>query len=115
MNLKEFIESTLTQIAEGAADANTKIEELGGQVNPPINAGTYLELIKHGVLSTPKGHAQMVEFDIALTSSEGTGTKGGVGVFLGAVSLGSTGASKQESTSLSRIKFSIPISLKATK
>ena len=112
MDLKEFIRDTLTQIAEGAAEAQVNISALGGEVAPSIRTGTYMELGKHGLLSAENGYAHMVEFDVALTASEGTGTKGGIGVFLGAVTLGSGGESKSESSSLSRIKFSIPISLK---
>ena len=112
MNLKEFIRDTLTQIAEGAVEAQQHINTLGGEVTPEIRSGSYLELGRHGLLSAKNGYAHMVEFDVALTSSEGTGTKGGIGVFLGAVTLGTGGESKSESSSLSRIKFSIPISLK---
>lgn len=112
MDLKEFIRDTLTQIAEGAAEAQANINALGGEVIPHIRSGTYMELGKHGLLSTENGYAHMIEFDVALTASEGTGTKGGIGVFLGAVTLGSGGESKTENSSLSRIKFSIPISLK---
>lgn len=53
----------------------------------------------------------MVEFDIALSEAKGTDTKGGIGVFLGAVGLGSQGASHGESSSNSRVKFSVPIVL----
>lgn len=115
MDLKEFIRNTLTQIAEGAAEAQANISALGGEVAPSINTGTYMELGKHGLLSTDKGYAHMVDFDVALTTSEGTGTKGGIGVFLGVATLGSGGESKSESSSLSRIKFSIPITLKNLK
>lgn len=112
MDLKEFIRDTLTQIAEGAAEAQINISAFGGEVAPHIRTGTYMELGKHGLLSAEKGYAHMVEFDVALTASEGTGTKGGIGVFLGAVTLGSGGESKSENSSFSRIKFAIPISLK---
>ena len=50
-----------------------------------------------------------VEFDIALAEANAKDTKGGIGVFLGSVGLGSQGSSHGESSSHSRIKFSVPI------
>jgi hypothetical protein len=53
----------------------------------------------------------MVEFDVAVTASSATGTKGGVGVVAGILALGAQGQSNQENKALSRLKFSVPISL----
>jgi hypothetical protein len=67
------------------------------------------------MLNTYTGTAQIVEFDVALTAMEGTGTKGGIGVVAGMFALGSTGQSKEESSSVSRVKFSVPLSLPTPK
>lgn len=53
----------------------------------------------------------MVEFDVALTVTEGTGTKGGIGVFVGAINLGSAGESKNENVSISHVRFRVPLQL----
>jgi hypothetical protein len=53
----------------------------------------------------------MVSFDIALMAMEGTATKRGIGLVVGMVTLGSTGQSKEESSSVSHVKFSVPVSL----
>ena len=52
-----------------------------------------------------------IEFDVAVTTTEGTETKGGIGVFVVAVGLGSQGKSDATNSSSSRIKFSVPIFL----
>ena len=110
MDLKEFVAQTLTQIVEGVKDSQTKTAEMGGEVNPHLNT-THAELGKQGFLWAGGRYAQVVQFDVALTVVEGTGTKGGIGVFAGAVTLGSSGQSKSESSSVSRVKFSVPLVL----
>lgn len=59
----------------------------------------------HETLAT----TETVSFDVALTIEEGSGTKGGIGVFVGAIGVGSQGQSDSRSTSLSRVTFSVPV------
>jgi hypothetical protein len=54
-----------------------------------------------------------VDFDVAVTAVEGKGTKGGIGVFVGAVGLGSLGESNVSSSTVSRIRFSVRVRLPA--
>jgi small neutral amino acid transporter SnatA (MarC family) len=56
-----------------------------------------------------------VKFDVAVTVGEGTGTKGGIAVFVGAIGLGSQGESKTSQSSVSSIQFEVPISLPFTR
>ncbi len=110
MDLKEFVSQTLAQIVEGVKEAQSVATDLGGEVNPHLNT-THAEMGKQGILWAGGRYAQVVQFDVALTVVEGTGTKGGIGVFAGAVNLGSSGQSKSESSSVSRVKFSVPLVL----
>lgn len=110
MDLKEFVSQTLMQIAAGVKNAQADVTSLGGEINPHINT-SIAELGKQGFLWAGGRLAQVVQFDVALTVAEGAGTKGGIGVFVGAVSLGSAGESKSENTSVSRVKFSVPLVL----
>jgi len=110
MDLREFVSETLTQIVEGVKNAQNKAKESGATVNPRLMISVELAA-KQGFLSTEHGHAQFVQFDVALTVTEGTGTKGGIGVFAGAINLGSSGQSHDESSSVSRVKFCVPLSL----
>lgn len=110
MELKEFLEQTLVQIVEGVVGAQEKVKQHGGQVVPhftvPSSDGAKLGLVAAG-----GNIAQLVQFDVALTTVEGTGSKGGIGVFVGAVNLGSAGQSKSEQTALSHVKFCVPLRL----
>lgn len=110
MDLQEFIAQTLVQIVSGVKEAQAQSSALGAQVSPHLT-GALSELGKQGFLWASGQAAQVVQFDVALTVTEGTGTKGGIGVFAGAVNLGSSGQSKSESSSVSRVKFAVPLIL----
>jgi hypothetical protein len=115
VDLKEFVSQTLCQIVEGVKSAQQSVQTSGGAVNPKLHSG-HDNLAKSGFLfSTAHGSVQVVQFDVALTVSEGSGTKGGIGVFAGVLSLGSTGQSNAENTSVSHVKFSVPLALPSAK
>jgi hypothetical protein len=50
-----------------------------------------------------------VEFDVAVTVAEGTATKAGIGLIVGPVTLGTTGQSANQNSTVSRIKFEVPV------
>ena len=110
MDLKDFVSQTLTQIVAGVKDSQQSVAECGASINPNLG-GTQAEAAKHGFLWSDAGFAQVVSFDVALTVTEGTGTKGGIGVFAGAVTLGTSGQSSATNTSVSHVKFSVPLVL----
>ena len=56
-------------------------------------------------------YATTVMFDVALTITEGTDTKGGIGVVSGIFNIGSSGQSSNENSSISRVSFSVPLKL----
>ena len=109
MELQEFIKTALTEIVDGVAaarEATLKHRSLVG-TNRAYGFTKEAKIITDSSERT----ISTVEFDIALTQSDSKDTKGGIGVFLGSVGLGSQGASHGESSSRSRIKFSVPIVL----
>ena len=111
MDLKSFVSQTLIQIVEGVNEAHSAVKAKGASVNPSF-AGDVKNLPKSGFYHIGSGQlAQCVEFDVALTVSEGTDTKGGIGVFSGVINLGSSGQSTNESVSVSRVKFTVPLGL----
>jgi hypothetical protein len=110
MDLKDFITQTLTQIASGVKDAQSSARAVGAVVNPHITTEP-AEASRHGFLFANGSYSPIVQFDVALTVTEGTGTKGGIGVFSGAINLGSSGQSQNEQSTVSRVKFSVPIAL----
>lgn len=112
MELKEFIENALIQLLEGISSAQEKAKEIGGEVNPYLNDESQS---KHGFLNSSGDSAAVVNFDVALTATEGTGTKAGISVLGGAINLGAGGQSSNESSVVSRIKFSVPVVLPKSK
>jgi hypothetical protein len=108
MDLKTFVAETLTQIVEGVADAQRRCANLGARVNPPGISGTSEA---QGWADEDGAPAQAVRFDVAVTASEGSGTKGGIGVVAGVFTLGSAGHSKTEHAASSRVQFVVPLVL----
>lgn len=107
MELKDFVSKTLQEIVAGVKEAQENMVE-GGEINPayPMIRGGG----KHTYLTGSNGSPlQNVEFDVAVTATEGKGTKGGIGVFVGSVGLGTQGQSESSNTSISRITFSVPV------
>lgn len=113
MELRDFIKESLIQIVQGVADAQSSLigNNCLGSVSPEIrNSRSTLE--SSGALLTAEGAlVQTVEFDVSVAATEGTGTKGSIGVVVGILGLGSQGQSSQSSSNTSRLKFSVPISL----
>jgi len=110
MELKDFVAQTLTQIIEGVRQSQANASAHGALVNPHLNPMSG-KSSDHGFLNCPEGFAQVVKFDVALTVTEGTGTKAGIGVFAGPVSLGSSGQSNSSNSSISRVQFNVPVIL----
>jgi hypothetical protein len=113
MELQEFIKTALTEIVAGVAEASEEAASLGGRVG---TMQLYGYIKEHKVITDENDNpVALVDFDIALAEAAGTDTKGGIGVYLGAVGLGSQGASHGETSSHSRIKFSVPVVLPSAK
>lgn len=109
MQLHEFIRQTLIQITLGVNAAASLTSQYSGRINPklPPNSGS----IDKGIAIADDRLVTMIQFDVAVTVTEGTGTKGGIGIMAGMVSLGSTGQSDKSQTAVNRIQFSVPIVL----
>lgn len=106
MDLRKFIAETLTQIIGGISDAQAKTIEFqkGGEsdytapyVNPLPVSENYKKLSE-------------IEFDVAVTVSEGNSVAGNGGISVMGISIGGNGSSEQTNSSVSKIKFSIPVS-----
>ena len=114
MNLKDFIRETLTQIAEGMKEADDAVAKTGGAINPAdvaINKsgqGPYA-YYADDQRGERRRVVETVEFDIAVTVVDGTETKGGIGVGIGVIGVGSAGKTDKSNTSESRIRFRVPM------
>ena len=111
MNLKEFVAETLFQIIEGVKETQERVEKYGSKVNPRI--ATYpVNLDRQKLIVTENEEIiQTIDFDVALTAKEEAGKKGGIGIFVGSVGVGGQKQSNTENSSVSRVKFRVPITL----
>lgn len=115
IELKDFISETIKQIFDGVTDAQEYAKEKGGIVSPKVtlysNSPNFYSGLAHVTNSGPD-LANMIEFDVAIAASEGTQTKNEVGAKLITV-LGASmqGQSEVSSSTVSRIKFVLPIVL----
>jgi hypothetical protein len=111
MELKDFIKETLTQIIQGVIDSQKFASENNAKINPKN-----VQLFNKGdkpIFSdiNRDNFAQNVEFDIAITATEGLDSKGGVGVFLGSLGIGGQVQNFSSNNNINRIRFNIPIFL----
>lgn len=103
MELKEFVSETLKEIISGVKNAQAFAQENGACINPN----------QFGTLATPKhildmgdgtvSIVQPVEFDVCVTHVKKKSGKGGIEIVTG--SMGSS------TSTASRIKFSVAVSL----
>ena len=99
MKLQDFVSETLKEIIAGVKDVKSFASSQGAEVNPSIGSRKNFSLIKD------------VEFDVAVTSTEESESKKGAGILVAGFGIGIKGKSDLLSSTVSRIKFSIPVIL----
>jgi hypothetical protein len=110
MQLDEFVRETILQIIQGVKQAQEQSDRnrLGALVSPFV---TRSEGTPGGMLCAgDRGAMQVVEFDIAIAVTKGNKAKGGAGLVIGPLVLGARGASEAQASTVSRVKFSVPVS-----
>lgn len=116
MQLQEFVTESLLQIANGVSEAQRKIVG-NAQINPRlpdhanVSSGHFTKIPKDMILLRDGEVVTMVQFDVAVTTTEGTGTKGGIGVVSGILNLGSSGQSDRSNSAVTRLQFAVPMVL----
>ena len=111
MQLDDFVFETIKQIVNGVSRAKKHCDQEGSKVNPEnimvrTKGGTNDPIFcdsKTGQL------IDRVEFDVAVTTTEGKQDKAGVGIFVGPIGLGAQGQSRTEDQSMSRVRFTVPV------
>jgi hypothetical protein len=117
MELKSFVTQALVEITDAVKEAQEKTKENGALINPRLLyfggdlAGNQVMLKEPGGKETRLG--QVIEFDISVTASERDETQGGVGIQVASITIGAgvSGKTEDQSSVISRIKFSIPVFL----
>lgn len=119
MDLRNFIKETLVQIAQGVEDAREALKDSTAIVNPRNVAGASSgggdsKVYGYVVEEESKVYRQAIQsisFDVAVSVANGTETKGGIGLVVGPVALGSNGKTDATNSSQSRIQFRVPMAL----
>jgi hypothetical protein len=112
MELKEFVSETIKQIIDGIVDSQEYAKGKGASINPQ---GLLYTSPQHQnlVVQTPHERSihipQVIEYDVIVTVTEGGETKAGLGVFSGAINLGTSAKIEDGSVIANRVKFSVPV------
>lgn len=121
MDIATFIKETLVQIAQGIEGANEKLKGSTAVVNPrgirpsPKDDTKFFGYLEEKDTEKFLRVVQEIEFDVAVYATEGTETKGGIGIMVGTIGLGSHGKSQAGSSSESRIRFKVPMVMPCSK
>lgn len=110
MKLQEFVSKTLQEIIAGVKEAQKYAESEDAWVSPRIKC-VGEKPVTRMVADKENVNIELIEFDVAVTSTEGSVTEAGAGIFVATFGLGAKGKSDESSSSISRIKFSIPLGL----
>jgi hypothetical protein len=113
MQLEEFISATFKQLIDGVMSAQEYATQKGACVNPAATAFRTDQGMRLWDRNDVAPIAE-VEFDVAVTATEGKESKGGIGIFVGSVGVGAQGRSDVTNQSISRIRFSLPLKLPST-
>jgi hypothetical protein len=108
MKLSEFVSETIKELIDGVNAARKYAEDKDALVNPLSAYGS------GNPYSAKNGRATFVEFDVVVTTTDTDKGKGGVGIFVGAFGVGVQGEEATENSSVSRVKFTIPVMLPLT-
>ena len=117
MELNEFVAETLTQIIDGVRQAQEKLStseeppQQRGSINPPLSTSQGVLQEKGYRISSHGTVVQNVDFDVAVTASEGVEAQAGAGILVAAIGLGAKGGTSSESVAVNRIKFQVQVSL----
>lgn len=108
MELKAFIEETLCQIAEAMNGAQSRLEYLGVNINPPymVEEGEYVDASHR---SSTVHCLQKVDFDIAVTASSGMKKDSELSISVLAAKLGGAAATESVNSAVSRIRFQLVV------
>ena len=106
MELKDFVAETLKQIVKGVKAAQQSKDCEGASVNPK---GFVLNISSGQTQRVSDPKPREIDFDVALMVVEGSEKKAGLTVW----GIGGGLSANSSNTSVSRIRFSVPVILPA--
>jgi hypothetical protein len=112
MELKNFVRSVIIELVTGLKEANEAVKDSGALVNPahvfPLKED-FGHLFGHITKYQVERAVHKIDFDVAVTASEEKETKGGIGIAVATLGIGASGKSDTAQSTMSRIRFSVPI------
>lgn len=104
MELKEFITSAISDIADAVAESDVYLKELGGLVNPGIDG----EKLGGSTFDAPR---TCLNFDIAVAAQSSGGASGGLKAKILVMEATVSGGKGTMESSSSRLTFSLEVVL----
>jgi hypothetical protein len=110
MELKDFVSKALKDIIDGVSDAQEYAAKRHAEINPYGYVANQANptLLRH---FDDYKTAQLVEFDVAVTATEGAEVRAGIGAALSVLVIGVQGRADARDTTANRIQFSVPLAL----
>jgi hypothetical protein len=109
MDVKEFVREALVQVLEGVHEAQSLVtEKKTGWVIHPSAA-------QNITADEAQGGNYLMRFDIAVTASDSEGKERRVGLRVVGLDFGGGKEARQETSSISRITFAVPIAYNEAK
>ncbi|EKO3860424.1 MULTISPECIES: hypothetical protein [Vibrio harveyi group] len=110
MKLDKYVEETIKQVISGVQAAKTFGDQNGAKVNPATATfksenSTIIYCYETGV------PIQEISFDVAVSVSESSSEQSTPEITVGSITTAGSGMTDSQSSSLNRIKFSIPVLL----
>jgi hypothetical protein len=108
MELQQFISGSIKQIIDGIIEAQEYAASKKTRVNPTsqINISNSKDIT---IDANTSEYVQLIDFDLAITTSESDKAKVGAGIYVVGIGLGSQLQADISSGSISRLKFTVPI------
>ncbi|MAL80662.1 MAG: hypothetical protein CMN55_16415 [Sneathiella sp.] len=113
MDLKEFIIETISAIADATNELQKSYEKEGVIINPPTSKDAENLYLEGGSKSIYR-RIENIKFDVALTVGSSREAEGNAGVKVFSLEVGGGGGTSKSQEQVSRVQFSIPLSLKPT-
>ncbi|WP_299953799.1 trypco2 family protein [uncultured Roseobacter sp.] len=114
MDLKDFVKETIAGIVDATTELQEIYEEKGVVVNPPVSVQER-DLYEENNADHTYRRVETIEFDVAVTASSETGGGAKAGLRILSAEAGLDGKRSHSSEEISRVKFSVPISLPPSK
>lgn len=115
MELKSFVKETLIQIVQGVKEAQDQSIDFGAIINPKgfFTEKETIKWLPERINSGNWREGQVVDFDVSIAISETDEARGGLGIQVASavIGIGVSGKSEEQNSTISRLKFSIPLFL----